>query len=115
MEIKIICHSIDNQNKQSKTFIYEGSDISHQFVQYKGIADFQEVYNQNVQGKPGWVIGIPQSFWQNEKIGSKEDVEGFFLLIYLNDDNGDFKFIVVKDATIFITSKGQTIDKVLVP
>jgi len=111
MEIKINCH-LGEGKKEAKTSLFEGINITHQFINYENIADFQKQYYEVTKGNGGFVIGIPQSFWESKE--TKEDVAVFFLLIHFNNEQGDFNFVVVKNATVFITSKGQTIDKVII-
>jgi hypothetical protein len=103
MEIKIYQHS-------GKTSIYEGNDFVYESFHYMNRDDFQKKYNECTKGVTlGRVVGIPKTFWEN----SDPDIEGgyFIFIIYENDKYGT-SFIVVKDAIVYITNKGQTIDKI---
>jgi hypothetical protein len=112
MEIKINCNESSNINDGGRTLIFDGSNIIHQFKHYQNIDDFKKNYGNLTQGKDGVVVGVPSFFWNDIK--DDEDVPGEFLLINYHDELGDFKFIVVKYSTVFITNKGQTIDKIMV-
>ena len=106
MEIKII-----EKSKGQKTSIFEGADIRHEHIVYNSGEDFIQKYNElgfSANELSGHVLGVPEEIWKKgNKIGS-----GYFLLIYYRID--ELKFIVVKNATVFITNKGQTIDRIII-
>lgn len=109
MEIKINCHEFENEMDGGMTYLFEGNKIVHKFCGYNNLKEFRERWAQIVTGGAGSVIGIPNFFWDEK---SKEESKGYLLLINYYDLDGEFNYIVLKNATVFITCKGQTVDKI---
>ena len=105
MEIKIQC---DN----GETYLFEGKNLFHKFINYESRKDFQDKYTEHTKNISGHVIGLPEYCWNN-KDKEHENMSGFFLRIYFGDKKDELNFLIVKDSTIFVTNKGYTIDKVL--
>lgn len=110
MEIKINCHAFENESDGSMTYLFEGDRIVHKFCGYDNLTDFRKRWNEIATGKNGQSLGIPLLFWDEKN----EDARGYLLLINYYDINNEFNYIIVKNATVFITCKGQTIDKIMV-
>lgn len=108
MEIKII----NTNSKQNQTHLFEGSEIYHEHVLYDSVDKFIEEYNK-YGGKDfdGSVIGVPDYYWKKDP----PNEGGYFLYIqYRPTGESSLKFIVVKNATVYFTAGGQTIDKIIV-
>lgn len=106
MEIKINC-----TDQKVGTCLYEGNDIQHKFIPFKNVEDFHHNFLEITQNVPTNIIGIPEGFYKKDY--KDKDSPGFFLLISRVDIDKDWKYIVVMNSTVFITNKGQTIDKVI--
>jgi len=113
MEIKINCNEPTSEFVGGSSHLFEGKNIVHRFVYFKNVGEFKDKYISCTQGKVGYVVGVPESFWNDKK--NNEEVSGYFLfLTFTEADTGDFNFIIIMNSTIFITSNGQTIDKIKV-
>lgn len=108
MEIKIVEQN-GTEYAGLRTTILEGTEISHESVYFANKDKFQEIYSKKTQGITGHVIGIPNDYWKQEgpDIGNE-----YFHLLFYNNLRGEIEFIVVKNAIIYITTNGQTIDKI---
>lgn len=106
MEIKVNCH---RQNEG--TFLFEGTEIRHKFVGYESIEDFHKQFINYAQNKSSYALGIPNDYYSKKP---EKDTSGGFLLITFINHKDDFNVLVIKDSTVFITNKGQTIDKIMV-
>jgi len=117
MEIKII-DQLENEQKDwgQETYLFEGDNIIHRHVYYESGEDFFKKYNDCVKNiDNGCVIGVPEYFWQgNNKKEKNENISaGYFVVIYYKK-YGELCFIVIKNSHVYITNKGQAVDKILV-
>jgi hypothetical protein len=112
MEIKIIQRSKDIENGGYQTHIFEADEVHHELIYYENRERFRILYKSRTGDRRGMSFGIPSNFWDDDK---PEIISGFFLLIdYWKEDTKTIDFITCKDCEVYITNKGQTIDKIKV-
>ena len=111
MEIKII--SVENNEgtkSSSLTSLFEGHEISHKLVYYNNKNQFQEKAHDLIRNLTGHVLGIDAKFWESE--GAIPEGYFLYILFYKNDCHDCPTFILCKMSDVYITNKGQTIDKI---
>jgi hypothetical protein len=107
MEIKII----QTQGKYgNETHIFEGDFVNHCLVPFSDKNDFIEKYCKVTMKMEGCVIGIPEHAWNG-----KEDLDfkGSFIIVKYQR-NEQLNFIVIMNSTVYITCKGQTVDRLYI-
>jgi hypothetical protein len=111
MEIKVISVENNEGTRSSELVsLFEGSEISHRFVFYKDKTEFQEKTHDLIKNLTGSILGIDLSFWnQNDESAIKD---GYFLFIMYQKNDDCPSFIICKMSDVYITNKGQTIDKI---
>jgi hypothetical protein len=112
MEIKIVRTTRENEDVGFQTIIIEGFNIHYEFIEYENRADFIMKYNNATRSRAegGKIIGVPITFW-NE---TEKDIEpGEFVYLFYSIDERIFNgWMICKNCTIYITNKGNTIDKI---
>ena len=105
MEIKIVCFEDEKNGGVSATHLFEGDRISHNKVHVTALNVKDWLKNSN-----GHFIGIPGVYLIQKEEDALPDLSTLFISLY--DKKGDYDFILVKDAVIYITSDGHTIDRI---
>jgi len=110
MEIKILSIEIKEDNELcTLTTIVEAYNIAHFLKHYSSKEDFWKQTNADL--KTFRILGVPKEFYDKTYT---ESLTGQFLLINYDDSDGANNDIICMDCEVYITNKGQTIDKVIV-
>jgi hypothetical protein len=109
MEIKII-QTQGTEISGNETHIFEGDFVNHCLVAFSDKNDFIEKYCKMSMKIEGCVIGVPEHAWDGKE---DEHFKGYFAFCRYQK-NEQLNFIAIMNATIYITCKGQTIDRFMV-
>jgi hypothetical protein len=112
MEVKICQQTKEYENSGLQTSIFETESVNHEFIRYENLPQFNVLVKSRTANEHLTMYGIP-SWMIAEKLPKNECESGYFLLMSFFDDN-DYSYIVCKNSIIYITNKGQTIDKIIV-
>lgn len=105
MEIKIMCTLSESKEMTGTTYLFEGTDIRHEFHYYDNrerLIEFMDESNYTER------IGIPSAYLIEDK-----EIPGYYLRLTFNHKD-QWTGLVIKYATVFITNNGQTVDKIIV-
>jgi hypothetical protein len=112
MEIKVI--SIENNEgatSSEMTSIFEGEEISHRRILWKINNDFVEKSAKLTKNIDSNMLGIES--WLFQKENNSKMPEGYFIFILFFRDNCPH-CLICRHSEIYITNKGQTVDKITI-
>jgi hypothetical protein len=112
MEIKVI--SIENAEgctSSEMTSIFEGDEISHRLIFWKDNHDFVEKSAKLIKNIESRCLGIESWMYASEP--NPKVTEGYFLFILYFKDNCPH-CLICRHSDVYITNKGQTVDKITI-
>lgn len=110
MEIKVCQQTSVIEGGWPKTHIFEGERITYGNIHYKDKANFNELVQSATIGTV-FDLGIPPD-WYNSASEKKVELGCFLLITFKGIEDQEYYSLIVKDAIVYITNKGQTIDKI---
>lgn len=113
MEVKICQQTKEFENSGLQTSIFEAESINYEFIRYENLPQFNALVRSRTGDTTLHYYGIP-TWMREEKLQKNECESGNFLLLsFLDNTEKDYSYLVCKDCVIYITNKGQTIDKII--
>ncbi|MFA7362000.1 MAG: hypothetical protein WC139_13290 [Candidatus Kapaibacterium sp.] len=111
MEIKINCHVVSENQFECRELgschLFEGTDLFYRFLKPKKGTFREFIENLSDELHSPYFIG----FLITDEFASEEAI---FVHLQFNNQNGEREDLIIKNANIFITNKGQTIDKIVI-